>query len=167
MTKKVAKKASETEEAVKEPAAIVKFDEPSKAKPKRKKKKKYLNNADLLAEVIKSQEQGKMNDKLAHMLQMLCDGFARKPSYVNYTYLDDMKAYAMLMLVKTWHKFNPEKSKNPFSFYTQCIYHSFIQFLHSERKQRDIRDVMLVENGMNPSFTFEDSSREMRDSDEA
>lgn len=147
---------------------IVNFDEKdTETKPKRKKKKKYLNNADLLIEVIKSQQNKKMTNELAQMLQMLCDNFARKPSYANYTYIDDMKAYAMLMLVKTWDKFNAEKSNNPFSFYTQCIYHSFIQYLHSERKQRDIRDIILIENGMNPSFTFEESSKNLGgDSDE-
>lgn len=123
--------------------------------PKPKKPRNYLNNRDLLAEVIKSKEQDMMTDKLAHMLHTLCARYGKKGQYAGYTYNDDMQAYAMMMIVKTWHKFKPEKSNNPFAFYTQCIKHSFIQFLNQERRQRDIRDILLVDQGMNPSFTFQ------------
>jgi hypothetical protein len=84
---------------------------------------------------------------------------ARRNKYIyvtGNTYNEDMQAYAMLMLVRTWNSFNPEKSDNPFAFFTQCIKHSFIQFLNQEKKHRTIRDLLLVDQGMNPSFNFED-----------
>ena len=116
----------------------------------------YLNNKSLLAEVIACKaNDNHMSNKLATMLQLLCARFGSKPNYVNYTYNEDMQAYAMLMLVRTWFKFNPEKSSNPFAFFTQCIHHSFIQFLNSEKKQRDIRDQALVEQGLDPSFSYQ------------
>lgn len=121
----------------------------------KKSGKKYLNNKSLLEQVLISKEQGQMSDELANMLQLLCTRFAKKPNYANYTYIEDMQAYAMFMLVKNWFKFDETKSTNPFAFYTQCIYHSFIQYLNSERKQRDIRDLSLIELGMNPSYTFQ------------
>jgi len=71
------------------------------------------------------------------------------------TYNEDMQAYAMMMLVKTWNNFNPEKSNNPFAFFTQCIKNSFLQFLKVEKNQRNIRDKMLVNQGMNPSHTYQ------------
>ena len=120
----------------------------------RKTPKNYLNNKDLLAEVIKSKKQGKMTDKMAIMLQLLCARFGKKGSYCNYSFNDDMQAYAMYMLVKTWDSFDPKKSKNPFAFFTECIYHSFVQYLNLEKKQRDIRDSVLVNNGLMPSNTF-------------
>jgi DNA-directed RNA polymerase specialized sigma subunit len=117
--------------------------------------KNYLNNKDLLAEVILSKSQEKMTDKLAHMLQTLCARYGKKGNFSGYTYNDDMQAYAMMMLVRTWNSFKPEKSNNPFAFFTQCIKNSFIQFLNQERKQRDIRDAMLTDNGLSPSLTYE------------
>jgi DNA-directed RNA polymerase specialized sigma subunit len=96
-----------------------------------------------------------MTRELAKMLQLLCYRYANKGNYINYTYNDDMQAYAMMMLCKTWNAFDPEKSSNPFAFYTQCIKHSFSQFLNSEKRQRDIRDAILVDNGLNPSFTYQ------------
>lgn len=126
-----------------------------KAPEKPKKKTNYLNNKDLLAEVIKSKEQGEMTPKLAKMLQMLAARYGKKGNFAGYTYNEDMQAYAVYQLVKTWNSFNPEKSKNPFAFFTQCIKNSFIQYLNQERKQRDIRDTLLVDGGLTPSYTFQ------------
>ena len=126
-----------------------------KIAPKPRKPRKYINNHDLLIEVALSKEQGQMTEKLAKMLTMLCTRYGTRGNYVGYSYNDDMQAYAMMMVCRTWHKFNPEKSNNPFAFYTQCIKHSFIQFLNQEKRQRDIRDEMLINNGMNPSLTYQ------------
>ena len=119
------------------------------------KKRNYINNKDLLEQIKISKKNGKMSNELAKMLQLLCYRYANKGNYVNYTYNDDMQSYAMMMLCKTWGAFNVEKGSNPFAFYTQCIKHSFSQYLNAEKRQRDIRDAVLVDNGLNPSFTFQ------------
>jgi DNA-directed RNA polymerase specialized sigma24 family protein len=133
------------------------------AKPKKPRKVNYLNNKDLMLQVALSKEQGQMTDRLAHMLQTLAARYGRKGNFANYTYNDDMQAYAMMMLVRTWNRFDPAKSNNPFAFFTQCIKNSFIQFLNQERRQRDIRDVMLVDNGLDPSYTFQEAHAAKRD----
>lgn len=127
-----------------------------KQKQKRAKRKStnYLNNRDLLAEAILSNEQDKMTDKLAKMLMMLVDRYGKKGNFSGYTYNDDMRAYALMMLVRTWRSFNPERSTNAFAFFTQCVKNSFIQYLNQERRQRDIRDEMLVSKGLSPSHTY-------------
>ena len=126
-----------------------------KAAPKPRKSKNYLNNRDLLAEVMKSKEIGQMTDKLAHMLTLLCARYGARAQFASYTYNDDMQAYAMMMLVRTWNSFNPEKSNNPFAFFTQCIKNSFIQFLNQEKRHRVIRDEVMVDKGLNPSYTYQ------------
>lgn len=85
----------------------------------------------------------------------------RRNGYIYVTgnsYNEDMQAYALMMLVRTWNSFNPEKSNNPFAFFTQCIKNSFIQYLNQEKRQRDVRDVMLIDQGMNPSYGFGDGT---------
>ena len=142
-----------------------------KAAPKKPRKVNYLNNKDLLAEVIFSKEQGQMSDKLAHMLQTLCSRYGRRANFANYTYNEDMQAYAMMMLVRTWNSFNPEKSNNPFAFFTQCIKNSFIQFLNQEKRHRVIRDEIMVDKGLNPSYNYqmayEEKMKEQRTADTA
>lgn len=121
------------------------------------KKRNYLNNRDLLSEVLLSKlgEPPKMTDKLARMLMMLCARYGRRANFANYTYNEDMQAYAMMMLVRTWNSFNPEKSNNPFAFFTQCVKNSFIQYLNSEKRHRVIRDELMVNKGLNPSYTYQ------------
>ena len=115
----------------------------------------YLNNKELLAEVKRCKKKGQMSDMLAKMLQLLCSKYAKKGSFVNYSYNEDMQAYAMMMLVRTWNSFDPEKSNNPFAFFTQCIKNSFIQFLNQEKRQRDVRDLLLIDQGLNPSYGYD------------
>ena len=122
---------------------------------KKKRSTNYLSNKKLLAQVLADKEKGVMSNQLAQMLQLLTARYAKKGKFSNYTYNDDMQAYAMMMLVKTWDSFNPEKSSNPFAFFTQCIHNSFIQYLNQEKRQRNIRDALLVDTGMNPSYSYQ------------
>jgi len=117
-------------------------------------KRNYLNNKDLFAEVVKSREAGIMSDKLARMLQMLTQRYGRAGRYIGYTYNEDMQAYAMMMLCRTWHKFDPERFTNAFAYYTTCVHNSFNQFLNKEKAQRDVRDELLLKQGLNPSHTY-------------
>lgn len=116
----------------------------------------YLNNKELLAEVRESKKIGRMTDTLAKMLILLCSKYAKKGNFVNYSYNEDMQGYAMMMLVRTWNSFDPEKGSNPFAFFTQCIKNSFIQYLKIEGKQRMVRDVLMIDQGLNPSYGYDD-----------
>jgi DNA-directed RNA polymerase specialized sigma24 family protein len=121
----------------------------------KKKPKNYINNADLLTEIELSRSQGKMSNKLAEMLRMLCERYSKHSDYSRiYSYEEDMKAFAMLTIVKVWKSFDPEKSKNPFAYFTQIIRHAFYQYLNHEKKQREIKDEVLIDIGLTPSFTY-------------
>lgn len=117
----------------------------------------YLTNKELLAEVKNSKQKGRMSDLLARMLQLMCARYARKGNFVNYSYNEDMQSFAMMMLLRTWTAFNPEKGSNPFAFFTQCIKNSFIQYLKHEQRQRSVRDLLLISQGLNPSYGFSES----------
>lgn len=119
-----------------------------------KKKATYLKNKDLLAEVIECRKDMKMSDTLARMLTMLTARYGRSSQFGGYTFNEDMQAYAMMMLCKTWVGFNPERGSNAFAYYTQSIKNSFKQFLNREKVQRVVRDELLVSRGLNPSFTY-------------
>jgi hypothetical protein len=115
----------------------------------------YLSKKELLKAVMESKGLGRMSDDLAKKLMMLVSKYARSAQFARYTFNDDMQGYAIQMLVRTWNSFDPKKSDNPFAFFTQCIKNSFIQCLNWEKKQRNIKDQMLVEQGMTPSYTYQ------------
>ena len=119
-----------------------------------KKKTNYLRNKDLLAEVIKCKEKNIMSDTLARMLQLLTAKYGKSSQYAGYTFNEDMQAYALMSLCKTWVGFKPEKSENAFAYYTQCIKSSFKQYLNREKVQRVVRDELLITRGLNPSYTY-------------
>lgn len=116
----------------------------------------YINNKTLLAQVKQSKEKGHMTNELATSLMLLAERYSKHSNFANYSYIQDMRSFAMLMLVRTWNSFDLEKSDNPFAFYTQCIKNSFKQFLNQEKKQRTVRDKMMVDQGLNPSQTYVD-----------
>lgn len=114
----------------------------------------YLTNKEILPEVLLSKSQGKMTNALAKMLQLLCSRYAKKSNYAGYPYNDDMQSYAIMQLVHTWSKFDPAKSSNPFAFYTQCIKNSFNFYLNQEKRHRTLRDALMVDVGLTPSFGY-------------
>lgn len=121
----------------------------------------YLSNKELLKEIKLSKEQDQMTDNLARMLQLLCSRFALKGTYRNYSYNEDMQAAAMTSLVATWRSFDETKYSNPFAYFTQCVYHSFLQMLNKEKRHRITRDKLLIDADMNPSFSYYDEEQHM------
>lgn len=129
-------------------------------------KRVYVRNKDLLRATIESKKGDRMSDELGNMLIMLCSRYGKKGNWANYTYNDDMQAYAMMMLVRTWRSFNEERGTNAFAFFTQCIKNSFKQFLNAEKKQRNVRDELLIKQGLDPSFTYLNEHTKFGPSDE-
>jgi DNA-directed RNA polymerase specialized sigma24 family protein len=126
--------------------------------PKKRVAKYYLTNADLLPAVLDAKKHGKITDKLARMLMLLTDRYSRKANFNGYSFREDMVSAALINLVQNALKFNPEKSSNPFAFYTTAIKNSFLQYMLDEKKQRFIRDTLLVEAGQDASHSFMQST---------
>lgn len=131
--------------------------------PKKRIPKYYLTNADLLPAVLEAKERGRITDKLARMLMLLTDRYSRKANFNGYSFREDMVSAALINLVQNALKFNPEKSSNPFAFYTTAIKNSFLQYMLDEKKQRFIRDTLLVEAGQDASHSFMETNRNSDD----
>jgi len=43
--------------------------------------------------------------------------------------------------------FDPEKSKNPFAYFTQIIYYAFIRRIQKEKKQQQVKQRMIANFG--------------------
>ena len=78
-----------------------------------------------------------------------------------------MKGQSLLQLSAMGLQFNEAKSNNPFAYYTQALTHSFTRVLNIEKKNQNIRDKILVEKGLTPSFSkqieHEEKLRKMRE----
>ena len=64
-----------------------------------------------------------------------------------------MKGQAILQLSQIGLQFDESKSENPFAYYTAAVTNSFTRILNIEKKNQNIRDDMLEQEGLTPSMT--------------
>ena len=67
-----------------------------------------------------------------------------RPNFINYTFRDDMISDGIENCLQYMNNFNPEKSKNPFAYFTQIIYYAFIRRIQKEKKQIQIKSKLTM-----------------------
>lgn len=100
----------------------------------------YVKNADLLKELTNYKETGKISEELAKMIMLIAENYSKKPSFIGYTWRQDMISEAILTCIKYIHNFNPEKSKNPFAYISTICQRSFLMFIKKQKKHSEIKD---------------------------
>ena len=100
-----------------------------------------------------SKSDGQATDKLANMWIKLCERYATRGNVRGYTYNDEMKGQAILQLAQIGLQFDESKSNNPFAYYTAAVTNSFVRVINLEKRNQNIRDDILEQNGMDPSYT--------------
>ena len=71
-----------------------------------------------------------------------------RPNFINYTYREEMIGDGIENCIQYAKNFNPEKSKNPFAYFTQIIYYAFIRRIQKEKKQQSIKEKLLKESNI-------------------
>lgn len=115
-----------------------------------KSKNHYVNNADLLAAMIeykKALKKAKKNGEpaprvpeyIGTCLYKIAEHLSYKPNFIGYTFREDMIGDALLNCLEYIHNFDPEKSKNPFAYFTQIMYYAFIRRLDREKKNQVLK----------------------------
>ena len=100
-----------------------------------------------------SKTHGAMTNELAKMFMKLVERYGTRGNWRGYTYNDEMQGAALLQLSQIGLQFNELKSQNPFAYYTAAITNSFTRVLNLEKKGQNIRDDILEQHGLNPSYT--------------
>ena len=98
-----------------------------------------------------------MTNNLARMFLKLCERYATRGNVRGYTYNDEMRGQAILQLTQIGLQFDESKSDNPFAYYTAAVTNSFVRIINIEKRNQNIRDDILEMNGMNPSWTRQNS----------
>jgi DNA-directed RNA polymerase specialized sigma24 family protein len=55
------------------------------------------------------------------------------------------------------HNFDPEKSKNPFAYFTQIIHYAFLRRIQKEKKQLEIKTKIIERTGYDEVMMVDDS----------
>ena len=124
----------------------------------RRAKQEYVNNKDFLAAMIEykaSVQNAETKNKsrpivptyVGECIMKIATHLARKPNFVNYTFKEEMISDGIENCLQYIDNFNPEKSNNPFAYFTQIIYYAFIRRIQKEKKQKKIKEKLIAEGG--------------------
>ena len=125
---------------------------------KRKRSEHYVNNKEFLAALIKYREDieiAQIQDKpkppipryIGECFLKIANHLSFKPNFVNYMFKEDMISDGIENCVQYIHNFNPEKSRNPFAYFTQIIHYAFLRRIQKEKKQLDIKTKIIEKSG--------------------
>ena len=129
----------------------------------RKRSEHYVNNKEFLAALIKYQEDieiARLQDKpkpripryIGECFLKIANHLSFKPNFVNYMFKEDMISDGIENCVQYIHNFNPEKSKNPFAYFTQIIHYAFLRRIQREKRQLEIKNKIIEKSGYNEVF---------------
>lgn len=105
----------------------------------------YVDNALFLKEMTayrlavieaaaENKEKPRVPEYIGSCLFKIATHLARKPNFANYTFREDMVSDGVENCLLYIDNFNPEKSTNPFAYFTQIIYYAFLRRIQKEKK---------------------------------
>lgn len=105
----------------------------------------YVNNEELYKAMIEYKKQvndakkknknpPRVTNYIGECIMKIATHLAYKPNFSNYTFREEMICDGIENCLQYINNFDPEKSKNPFAYFTQIIYFAFIRRIQKEKK---------------------------------
>ena len=134
----------------------------------KKKSEHYVNNKELLealivyrTKVAAAKEAGlpkpRITNYLGECFLKIATHLSYKPNFVNYMFRDDMISDGIENCVQYIHNFNPERSQNPFAYFTQIIHSAFLRRIQKEKKQLEIKTKIIERTGFDEVMMIDDN----------
>ena len=119
-------------------------------KKQKPKKIHYVDNQKFLEEMIVYREKCKdaksrgelepqISEYVGECFMKIAQRLSFRPNFINYAFREDMISDGIENCVQYIRNFDPEKSKNPFAYFTQIIFFAFIRRIQKEKKQLYIK----------------------------
>ena len=113
--------------------------------------------ADLCREAENAGEtKPRVPESIGRDVYNICHRFSFSPSFINYVFREDMVMDAAENCLKYLHNFDPEKSRNPLSYFTQFAYFTFLQRIKREKKQYHTKAKYVQSNAMHLDVMAQD-----------
>jgi len=124
----------------------------------KRKSEHYVNNKEFLEALInyrakcqRAEEAGETRPVIPRYIGecflKIANHLSYKPNFVNYMFREDMISDGIENCVQYIKNFNPEKSSNPFAYFTQIIHYAFLRRIQKEKRQMDIRGKLIERSG--------------------
>jgi len=110
-----------------------------------KKKVNYINNPDFLQAMIEYRNmvrEAEQNSKprpivptyIGKCIMQIANRLSHKPNFINYSFREEMISDGIENCLQYIDNFDPDKSNNPFAYFTQIIYFAFLRRIEKEKK---------------------------------
>ena len=124
----------------------------------------YVNNKEFLDAIIEfkklcdaAKEAGEPRPRIPRYIgecfYKIATHLSYKPNFVNYMFKDDMVGDGIENCIQYVHNFNPEKSSNPFAYFTQIIHYAFLRRIQKEKKQLEIKNKIIERSSFSEVFS--------------
>jgi DNA-directed RNA polymerase specialized sigma24 family protein len=112
----------------------------------RQKSEHYVNNKEFLAHMIlfkestqkardSGEEDPQIPDEIGRIFVNIATHLSYKSNFINYGFREDMVADGIENCIQYIQNFDPDKSRNPFAYFTQIIYYAFLRRIQKEKRQ--------------------------------
>ena len=126
---------------------------------KPKAKPHYVDNKKFLVAMVEykekcrvAEEKGKkkpdVTNYIGECFLKIANHLSYRPNSINYTYRDDMISDGIENCLQYMSNFDPNKSTNPFAYFTQIIYYAFIRRIQKEKKQSLVKQKLIANAGI-------------------
>ena len=137
----------------------------------KKTKEHYVDNKRFLEEMKKyhkkvisarkrKRKDPPINDYIGECFLKIANHLSYRPNFINYTYKEDMISDGIENCLQYVANFDPEKSSNPFAYFTQIIYYAFIRRIQKEKKQTTIKQKLILKSGLDEIVRQEGDNEE-------
>ena len=128
----------------------------------------YVDNQRFLLEITEYQNERKeakengiesppCPDYIGECFLKIAQRLSFRPNFINYAFREDMISDGIENCVQYIHNFDPEKSKNPFAYFTQIIHYAFLRRIQKEKKQLEIKTKIIEKTGFDEVMMVDDS----------
>ena len=126
---------------------------------KKTNKAHYVDNKKFLQAMIEhrdkcriAEEKGKkkpdVSNYIGECFLKIANHLSYRPNFINYTFRDDMISDGIENCLQYMSNFNPDKSTNPFAYFTQIIYYAFIRRIQKEKNQMEVKKKLIQNAGV-------------------
>ena len=135
----------------------------SALQPRKRRKNNFIDNKEFFAAIVafrKEYDAAKENGTELPIIPRyigkcfldIATHLSMRPNFSNYMYRQDMVMDAVENCVLYWHRFDPTRSNNPFSYFTQVCWYAFIRRINKEKRQIEICDKIISKGGFEELF---------------
>lgn len=128
-----------------------------------KQKEHYVNNKDFLIALVEykaavkrcvneEKQKPQVSSYIGECFIKIATHLSYKPNFINYMFRDEMISDGVENCIQYIDNFDPEKSSNPFAYFTQIIYYAFLRRIQKEKRQLDIKNKIVSKSGYDIVF---------------